>query len=84
MTTPYATVHDAWVAYSKIESHLRDATRLAEIIGKLFSARLAADLCDMTEDQHDLMLDVLLDRLRVETRNAEDIFDKANKNPVPR
>jgi hypothetical protein len=48
----------------------------------LFSARIAADLCDMTEDQHDLMLDVLLDRLRVETRNAEDIFDKANKNPV--
>jgi hypothetical protein len=75
------TAQEVWSAFSKIEPHLWDADRLTAIIGEMHSNRIAGIELHLTAEQYDFMIETLLDRLRIEIRQAKKIFKQA---PSPR
>jgi len=73
--------HETWSAFSKIEPHLLDAERLTAVIREMHLSRIAKVDLHLTNDQYDLMIEALLDRLLVEIGQAKKIF---NRVPSPR
>ena len=75
------TTHETWSAFSKIEPHLLDAERLTAVIREMHLSRIAEVDLHLTKDQYNFMIEVLLDRLRVEIWQTKKIFNRA---PSPR
>jgi hypothetical protein len=76
MSTPELNV---W----SIEPHLCDADRLVAAILELHVQRIAGVDLELTADQHEFMIEVLLDRLRVEIGKAKDMFYTASGDRCP-
>jgi hypothetical protein len=73
------TVNDASRAYGNLEADICDAVRLVKVIYELFMAKIAEVEINVTNDEHDYMMETLLDRLRDLTGEIKRDFYKAAK-----
>jgi hypothetical protein len=66
-------------AYGDLEVDICDADRLARVIHELFMAKIAEVEINVTDDEHDYMMETLLDRLRDLTGEIKRDFYRAGK-----
>lgn len=73
------TVQDAWKAYDGLESNICAADRLAKVIRELFMAKIAGVEINVTNDEHEYMMETLFNGLLDLTGEIKRHFYKAGK-----
>lgn len=73
------TVQKAWETYGKMEPDIHDADQLAKVVYELFMDKIAEVEISLTDEEHDYMMETLLNRLRDLTGEIKGAFYKAGK-----